>query len=253
MISTRRQLAEEGKKQGPARGRRTEMHGEAAVKTIFVVDDEENIRNLLRRYLAREGYRVETFASAEEAQARLREAFPDLLILDIMLPGQDGLEFCRELRRRSTVPVIFLSARGDEVDRVLGLELGGDDYVAKPFSPRELVARVRSVLRRAAGTAPPHKIEAADIEIYPGDRRVLAGGAELSLTRKEYDLLLLFARHPQRTFSREEVLDLVWGFDYFGETRAVDDLVKRVRKKLRAAGSRAQIATVWGVGYRLQC
>lgn len=223
------------------------------MKTIFVVDDEENIRNLVARYLAREGYRVETFGSAEEAQARLREAFPDLLILDIMLPGQDGLDFCRELRHKSNVPVIFLSARGDEVDRVLGLELGGDDYVAKPFSPRELVARVRSVLRRTSGAVPPDRMQVGDLEIYPEARRALAGGAELTLTRKEYDLLLLFARHPQRTFSRQEVLDMVWGYDYFGDTRAVDDLVKRLRKKLRAAGSRVQIATVWGVGYRLQC
>jgi DNA-binding response OmpR family regulator len=222
------------------------------MKAVFVVDDEENIRYLVRQYLLREGFQVETFASVEELRARLESGYPDLVILDIMLPGEDGLEFCRELRRRSEVPVIFLSARDEEVDRILGLELGGDDYVTKPFSPRELVARVRSVLRRAAPSRPVEKVSVGDVEIYPADRRVNSRGREVLLTPKEYDLLLLLCRHPQRAFSRQELLDLIWGYDYVGDARAVDDLVKRVRKKLRSAGSGTQISTVWGVGYRLQ-
>ncbi|MBC7336959.1 MAG: response regulator transcription factor, partial [Clostridia bacterium] len=211
------------------------------MKTVFVVDDEENIRYLVRQYLLREGFQVETFASVEELRARLESGYPDLVILDIMLPGEDGLAFCRELRRRSEVPVIFLSARDEEVDRVLGLELGGDDYVTKPFSPRELVARVRSVLRRASPSRPAEKVSAGDVAIYPADRRVTSCGREVLLTPKEYDLLLLLCRHPQRAFSRQELLDLIWGYDYVGDARAVDDLVKRVRKKLRSAGSATQI------------
>jgi len=221
-------------------------------KTVYVVDDEPNIRHLIRQYLVREGFRVETFATAEELRERLEVERPDLIVLDIMLPGEDGLEFCRRLRRTSETPVIFISARGEETDRVLGLEIGGDDYLAKPFSPRELVARVRSVLRRTAPRPAAEVVEAGDLRIYPGDRRVLVAEQEVPLTPKEYELLLVLARHPRRAFSRQELLDRVWGYDYVGDERAVDDLVKRVRKKLRAARARTGIATVWGFGYRLQ-
>jgi DNA-binding response OmpR family regulator len=222
------------------------------LRSIFVVDDEENIRYILSQYLAREGYQVETFASVEEVLVRLQSGYPDMFILDIMLPGRDGLDFCQEIRSRSGVPVIFISARGEEVDRILGLELGGDDYMAKPFSPRELVARVRSLFRRSslgAGASLTQMID--NLAIYPTDRRIMVNGREMMLTPKEYELLLLLVEQPQRTFTRQELLDRVWGYDYVGGTRAVDDLVKRLRKKLREHESQVNIKTIWGYGYRL--
>ena len=222
------------------------------MQKIFVVDDEENIRHLISQYLIREGFPVETFGSVEEVLERLQSGYPDMFILDIMLPGKDGLEFCRELRKRSGVPIIFISARGEEMDRVLGLELGGDDYLTKPFSPRELVARVRSVFRRTSGPPLPGEVlEAGNLKFYPTDRRIMVGDKEVMLTPKEYELLVLLLQHPQRTFNRQELLDRVWGYDYFGGARAVDDLVKRLRKKLRESGSEKNIKTIWGYGYRL--
>lgn len=222
------------------------------MQRIFVVDDEENIRHLISQYLMREGFSVETFGSVEEVLERLQLGYPDMFILDIMLPGKDGLEFCRDLRKRSGVPVIFISARGEEMDRVLGLELGGDDYLTKPFSPRELVARVRSVFRRTSGPALPEEVlESGNLKFYPADRRILVGDKEVMLTPKEYELLVLLLQHPQRTFNRQELLDRIWGYDYFGGARAVDDLVKRLRKKLRERGSQKNIKTIWGYGYRL--
>ncbi|NPV27932.1 MAG: response regulator transcription factor [Firmicutes bacterium] len=221
------------------------------MRTIFVVDDEENIRHIIAQYLIRDGFQVETFGSVEEVLSRLQADYPDMFILDIMLPGKDGLEFCREIRKKSGVPVIFISARGEEMDRVLGLELGGDDYLTKPFSPRELVARVRSVFRRTLN--PPHTeevVESGNLRVYPTERRVTVGDKEVILTPKEYELLLLLIKQPQRTFNRQELLDRVWGYDYFGGIRAVDDLVKRLRKKLRESGSTNNVKTVWGYGYR---
>jgi len=222
------------------------------LSTIFVVDDEENIRLLIKQYLQREGFTVETFNGIEELNHRLQEGYPDMFILDIMLPGQDGLSFCREIRERSAVPIIFISARRKALDRVTGLEVGGDDYLSKPFSPRELVARVRSVLRRThAPTDSDNSILVGNLKLNPGDRLILIEGQELAITNKEYDLISLLVMHPQRTFNRQELLDRVWGYDYEGGERAVDDLVKRLRKKLKESGSQANIQTVWGYGYRL--
>ncbi len=221
------------------------------MRTIFVIDDEENIRFLIGEYLLREGYIVETFASIEELIQRLEVNYPDMLILDIMLPGQDGLDFCRDLRRKSGVPVIFISARGEEIDKVIGLELGGDDYLTKPFSPRELVARVRSIFRRTANISvseTPQSI--GNISIFPADRRVVVDRKEVQLTPKEYELLLLLIQQPQRTFNRQELLDRVWGCDYVGGDRAVDDLVKRLRKKMRDNGASNNVKTIWGYGYK---
>jgi DNA-binding response OmpR family regulator len=226
------------------------------VKTVFLVEDDQQIRYLIQQYLRKEGFQVEAFGSAEELKQRLPNSYPDMFILDIMLPGQDGLDLCREIRRKLDVPIIFVSARGDEVDRIVGLELGGDDYLAKPFSPRELVARVKNIFRRTLpGTGCPPGAEQVlrlgTLECHPEERRVLCGDQDINLTAKEYDLLLLFVRHPRRAFSRQELLDLVWGLDYVGDDRAVDDLVKRLRRKLREGGSPAEIETVWGHGYKL--
>lgn len=221
------------------------------MQSIFVVDDEENIRHLISQYLLREGFQVETFASVEEVNNRLQTAYPDMFILDIMLPGKDGLEFCREIRKRSGIPVIFISARGEEMDRVLGLELGGDDYLSKPFSPRELVARVRSVFRRTfVSRGPGEVIEIGSLKIYATDRRVMVRDKEVMLTPKEYEMLMLLVQHPRRTFNRQELLDRVWGYDYMGDVRAVDELVKRLRRKLRDYEPKNTIKTIWGYGYR---
>lgn len=223
------------------------------MRTIFVVDDEDNIRYIIKEYLVREGFKVETFASIEELNVRLQSGYPDMFILDIMLPGQDGLEFCRNIRSRSGLPVVFISARGDEIDRILGLEMGGDDYLTKPFSPRELVARVRSIFRRSNYSGLPEEtLEIDHLRINSGDRIVTVDGKEVMLTPKEYELLLLLAQQPQRTFNRQELLDRVWGCDYVGGTRAVDDLVKRLRKKLRESGSINNVKTIWGYGYRFE-
>ncbi|MDD3652845.1 MAG: response regulator transcription factor [Desulfotomaculaceae bacterium] len=222
------------------------------MSTIFVVDDEENIRLLISQYLQKEGYTVETFNSVEELSQRLESSYPDMIILDIMLPGQDGLEFCRELRQRSGVPVIFISARRKALDRIMGLEIGGDDYLSKPFSPRELVARVRSVLRRTLAPSDPQGyLLAGNLKLVPGDRLILINGQELVLTRKEYELLALLIQNPQRTFNRQELLDRIWGYDYNGSERAVDDLIKRLRRKLKESDSETNIQTIWGYGYRL--
>jgi len=169
-----------------------------------------------------------------------------------MLPGKDGLEFCRDIRQRSGVPVIFISARRKALDRIIGLEIGGDDYLAKPFSPRELVARVRSVFRRTLTPSDTTKsLEAGNLKIFPADRLILVDDKEIQITSKEFDLLVLLVQHPKRTFNRQELLDRVWGYDYVGGTRAVDDLVKRLRKKLKEGGSHRNISTIWGYGYRL--
>lgn len=222
------------------------------MSTIFVVDDEENIRLLISQYLQKEGYMVEAFGSVEELSQRLESGYPDLIILDIMLPGQDGLEFCRKLRRRSGIPVIFISARRKALDRITGLEIGGDDYLPKPFSPRELVARVRSVLRRTLVPSNPHSyLLAGNLKLVPGDRMVLIAGKEIVLTRKEYELLAILIQNPQRTFNRQELLDRIWGYDYDGSERAVDDLIKRLRRKLKESDSETNIQTIWGYGYRI--
>lgn len=222
------------------------------MQTIYVVDDEENIRLLLTKYLQNEGFHVEAFGSIEELSQRLESSYPDMFILDIMLPGQDGLEFCRELRQSSRAPVIFISARRKALDRIAGLDIGGDDYLPKPFSPRELVARVRSVFRRTLAQAHPSVgFECGNMKIMPPDRLALIDGKPVALTTREFDLLALLVQHPQRTFHRQELLDRVWGLDYMGSERAVDDLVKRLRKKLRESGSESNIKTIWGYGYRL--
>jgi DNA-binding response OmpR family regulator len=219
---------------------------------IWVVDDEENIRNLIKRYLEKEDYNVRTFASAEAVESALIGSTPDMFILDIMLPGSDGLSLCRRIRENYDLPIIFVSARGEEFDRVLGLELGADDYLAKPFSPRELVIRVKTIFRRlqpiedAANT-----LTLKNISIYPKQRKVIINGGDVSFTSKEFDLFLLLASSPGRPYSREMLLEIIWGYDYEGEERAVDDTVKRIRKKIREKGALPELSTVWGYGYRL--
>lgn len=222
------------------------------MNTIWVVDDEENIRELIRRYLEKDGYSVRTFASAEAVENALVSGTPNMFILDIMLPGSDGLALCRKIRENYSVPIIFVSARGEEFDRVLGLELGADDYLAKPFSPRELVVRVKTIFRRLQPAEEDLKmINLKNLTIYPEQRKVTIDNIEVPFTGKEYDLFYLLATSPGRPHSREMLLAKIWGYDYAGEDRAVDDTVKRIRKKIREREALPELATVWGYGYRL--
>jgi DNA-binding response OmpR family regulator len=225
--------------------------------TILLVEDERDLSNLLRRHLADEGHRVlQAFDGPSALQAAAAERL-DLVILDWMLPGLDGLEVCRRIRRDSVVPILMLTARSEEIDRVLGLEVGADDYLTKPFSIRELLARVRAILRRVellrgadADEAPPPVLAAGPLRVDLGQHAVSLDGHEVDLTPKEFDLLVLLLRHPGRAFSRDYLIEKVWGYEAAGSDRTVDTHVLRLRKKLGPAGDR--IETVWGVGYRFK-
>ncbi len=221
---------------------------------ILVVDDEEHIVELARLYLNREGYQVDSVSDGALALGRFSSGRPDLVILDVMLPGVDGLTICREIRKQSQVPIIMLTARDEITDKVVGLELGADDYLTKPFHPQELVARAKALLRRTRQEPDQTAvIRAGGLEIDLGRHEVRHGEARVQLRPKEFDLLTLLARHPGRVYQRTELLDLVWGYDFPGYTRTVDVHVQQVREKLAAAGvTDPTIDTVWGVGYRLE-
>jgi two-component system OmpR family response regulator len=224
--------------------------GGASGGTILVVDDEPNIADLVEMYLRKEGFRVLKAGSGEDGLAAAKRERPRLVVLDVGLPGIDGLEVCRRLRAEaSSVPVIFLTARDGEIDRILGLEMGGDDYLTKPFSPRELVARVKAVLRRAdAGPAAPDLLEVGGAVIDAGRHEVRVGEQAVDLTGKEFELLRYLAERKGLALSRQQILDGVWGHGWYGDARTVDVHVAQVRKKL---GQAVTITTVRGVGYRL--
>ena len=225
---------------------------------ILIVDDEPNIRHTVGYNLRREGYEVVEAADGEAALAAAAAQPLDLVVLDLMLPGVDGLEVCRRLRARGPVPILMLTARADEVDRVVGLELGADDYLVKPFSMRELLARVKAILRRAelnrvARPEPPTRLVRDGLTIDTGRRRVAVDDREVALKPREFDLLAFLARQPGQVFTRAQLLEHVWGYDYLGDSRTVDVHVRSLRTKL---GDRADtprwIETVWGVGYRFR-
>ena len=222
--------------------------------TILVVDDEANIADLVDMYLRKEGFRVLKASSGEDALAAAKRERPRLVVLDVGLPGIDGLEVCRRLRADTSnevksIPVIFLTARDSEIDRILGLEMGGDDYLTKPFSPRELVARVKAILRRSEASAPaPEVLEVGGAVIDLGRREVRAYGAVVDCTGKEFELLRYLAENRGRALSRQQILDGVWGYGWYGDARTVDVHVAQVRKKV---GDAVAITTVRGVGYRL--
>jgi two-component system response regulator ResD len=238
-----------------------ESHGSGAQPQgrILVVDDDPTVAEVVAGYLDRAGYVVDRAADGPSALRRAIELAPDLIVLDLMLPGMNGLDVCRELRGASPVPVIMLTARGDEDDRIVGLELGADDYVTKPFSPRELVLRVESVLRRsrahageqrAGGASSAQPLSAAGLTVDRTARRAIKDGAELVLTLREFDLLTYFLRHPGRACDREELMREVWGWD-FGDLSTVTVHVRRLRSKIEDDPARPRlIQTVWGVGYR---
>jgi DNA-binding response OmpR family regulator len=222
----------------------------SAREHLLVVDDDAEIRQLLATYLQDHGYRVTAVADGRGMRAELAASQPDLIILDVMLPGEDGVSLCRAVRARSEVPVIMLTARGDEDDRILGLEVGADDYVTKPFSPRELVLRVESVLRRARPAPDVRLLSSAGLRLDPAARRATRDDTELALTLREFDLLAFFLRNPGRAHSREDLMREVWGWD-FGDLSTVTVHVRRLRGKIEDDPARPRlIQTVWGVGYR---
>ena len=227
------------------------MDGTGAAR-VLVVDDDPTVAEVVAGYLGRAGFLVDRADDGPAALARAAAHWPDLVVLDLMLPGMDGLEVCRRLRERAPVPVVILTARGDEDDRILGLEVGADDYVTKPFSPRELVLRVASVLRRTRPAPVARPLAAAGLAVDPAARRATKDGTELALTLREFDLLAFFLRNPGRAYSREDLMREVWGWD-FGDLSTVTVHVRRLRGKVEADPARPRlIRTVWGVGYRFE-
>jgi DNA-binding response OmpR family regulator len=230
---------------------------------IVVVDDDPTVADVVGRYLVRDGHTVECVHDGHEALRRIAEQQPDLVVLDLMLPGIDGLEVCRRLRERWPIPVVMLTALGDETDRLAGFEIGADDYVTKPFSPRELAMRVRSVLRRSRSAAPAERPEDPrpadqgiltdrDVTVDLAAHEVRIGGKLVQLTSREYDLLVFLLRNPRQAFTREQLLSEVWGWT-FGDTSTVTVHVRRLREKLETdATLPKRIVTVWGVGYRYE-
>jgi DNA-binding response OmpR family regulator len=222
------------------------------VTTVLIVDDEPIVREVVVGYLQREGYRTLEAADGDRARELVERESPSLVVLDIMLPGIDGLELCRWIRGRSDLPVILLTARGDETDRIVGLEIGADDYITKPFSPRELTARVRTVLRRSKAEASVAERLAFDgLELDARTRDVHRDDRLLNLTAKEFDLLWFLARHPRQVFSRDQLMDRVWGYEAALDTGTVTVHVRRLREKIEDDPSRpTRLQTIWGVGYR---
>lgn len=228
---------------------------------ILVVDDEDRIRRLLKMYLERENYVIDEAADGEEALELALENDYSCILLDLMMPGKDGIEVCKELREEKTTPVIMLTAKGEETNRVQGFEVGTDDYIVKPFSPREVVLRVKALLRRATQTNHMQAgATARDIIVFPhlsidhDAHRVTADGKEVNLTPKEYELLHFLAKSPDKVFDREHLLKEVWQYEFFGDLRTVDTHVKRLREKLNRVSDKAasMIVTVWGVGYKFE-
>ncbi|KON87187.1 transcriptional regulator [Sporosarcina globispora] len=228
---------------------------------ILLVDDEERIRRLLKMYLERENYSIDEAENGHQALTKALANDYDVILLDLMMPGKDGIEVCRELREKKATPVIMLTAKGEEVNRVQGFEVGTDDYIVKPFSPREVVLRVKALLRRSSKTTYLQtETTAKDVIVFPhltidnDAHKVLADGKEVSLTPKEYELLYFLAKAPDKVFDREQLLKEVWHYEFFGDLRTVDTHVKRLREKLNKVSEQAarMIVTVWGVGYKFE-
>ncbi|ARI77209.1 response regulator transcription factor [Halobacillus mangrovi] len=228
---------------------------------ILVVDDEERIRRLIKMYMERENYEIDEAEDGEEALMKAIQNDYDVILLDLMLPGKDGIEVCKELREKKATPVIMLTAKGEEANRVQGFEVGTDDYIVKPFSPREVVLRVKALLRRASTTRfLQTDTSTRNILIFPhmtidnDAHRVTADGVEVALTPKEYELLNYMAQYPDKVFDREQLLKEVWQYEFFGDLRTVDTHVKRLREKLSkvSANAAGMIVTVWGIGYKFE-
>lgn len=224
---------------------------------VLIIDDEAVVSDVMARYLALEGYEVQAAGDGREGLRLARSWQPDLIVLDLMLPGVDGLEVCRTVRSESKVPIIMLTARGEEVDRIIGLELGADDYVVKPFSPRELVARIKAVLRRTgdvgAAATSREALRFSGLIVDGAGRSVEIHGERMELTAKEFDLLHFLASHPGQVFTREQLMDSVWDYTYAGDASTVTVHIRRVREKIETDPTRPRfIKTVWGVGYKFE-
>ena len=222
---------------------------------ILVADDDPNVHQSLNAYFRREGYQMISAYNGNQAVEQVRRTHPDIAILDIMMPGMDGLMVCREIRKDTNLPIIMLTAKSDEFDKLLGLEMGADDYITKPFSPREVVARVKAVLRRMHELRETEKavyLSVANLEIDMNAFTVRLNGQPIPCTPKETEILWTLASNPGMVFSREHLLQSIWGYDFLGDTRAVDSHIKRIRAKLCVEGNDWDIKTVWGVGYRFE-
>ena len=226
-----------------------------SIGKILVVDDDKNICELLRLYLEKEGYTVAISNEGEEAIAEFNAIKPDLILLDIMLPTLDGWQVCREIRKTSNVPIIMLTAKGETFDKVLGLELGADDYVVKPFDTKEVIARVKAVLRRIGNAAPTveHKeVNYDKLSVNMTRYELKVDGKVIDTPPKELELLFHLASNPNRVYTRDQLLDEVWGFEYYGDSRTIDVHVKRLREKLEGVSDKWSLKTVWGVGYKFE-
>ena len=227
---------------------------------ILIVDDDKNICDLLRLYLEKDGYGVILSHDGEEAVVKFNALKPDMVLLDIMLPGMDGWQVCRENRKKSNAPIIMITAKGETIDKVIGLELGADDYIVKPFSPSEVMARVRAVLRRVDGgnvgtqSSNGDKVLKIDnLEVNLDEYQVTIGGEKVRLTKKEIETMWTLAGNPNRVFTRDNLLDTLWGYDYYGDGRTVDSHIKRLRQKIdKVDHPNWAIKTIWGVGYKFE-
>lgn len=222
-------------------------------RTVYLADDEENIRNLMQLFLTNGGYEVSAFSNGDELLRAFLERPSDLVILDIMMPGTDGLSLCTQIRKNSNAFIIIVSARDSELDRIAGITLGSDDYLTKPFSPLELVARVNALFRRAerSRSESPEQLSLGNFLLDCSNRAARVGGRILVLTPTEYELMVYFLKNSDRAVSREELLKNIWKFDFDADTRATDDVIKRLRRKLETAGATIKITSVWGFGFRL--
>ncbi len=220
---------------------------------VLVIDDDVNICELIKLYLEKEGYEIKTVYNGNRAISSFSEFAPDIVILDIMLPGADGWQVCRDIRKISDIPVIMLTAKGETFDKVLGLELGADDYIVKPFEPKELVARVKAILRRYN-----HSDKVFEEVVYPNlvinksDYTLKVMGKTIDIPPKELELLFFLASNPNKVYTREQLLERVWGFDFYGDSRTVDVHIKRLREKIELRDQKWQLKTVWGVGYKFE-
>lgn len=225
-------------------------------KLIYIADDEVNICNIIKSFLIKEGYEVEAFHNGSSMLDAFNRRQADMLVIDIMMPEMDGYSLCSTIRQQSSVPIIFVSAKDTELDKIVGLTLGGDDYLTKPFSPMELVARVKSIFRRIeldkSNVRNKQKFNIQDIIIDPDNKQVSFDGKSIGLTGMEFSLLQYLSENLDRAVSRSELLDKVWGFENEVETRATDDMIKRIRKKLSDSGSSVKIETIWGFGFKIK-
>jgi DNA-binding response OmpR family regulator len=230
------------------------MDGENMAKLVYVLDDDEYIRNIIEKFLVYEGFFVKKFRLGKELLDAFEEKKPDCFVLDVMLPDQTGFQVCTKIREQTNVPILFVSAKGEEMDRILGLEIGGDDYITKPFSGRELAVRVKSLIRRSTqldDKAEVGEFKLGNLTFKLGEREILCTNDAMKFTTKEYDLFLLLAKNAPKAFSREELLRKIWKWEIIDGTRSVDDLVKRIRKKLSEVVSEVAIKTVFGYGYKV--